>query len=102
MPIKHIVRNNWHFMAAGLVLLIGMALLAQNVSASVASLNWQSLAAGSGQISNTAPETTDTDTPTPTAILVGHVTWLGIPSPNSRNIQPISLTLRMASTEINY
>ena len=36
-------------------------------------------------------------------VLVGHVTWQGIPQPNSRNTTiPITLTLKMDSTEVNY
>src|SRR5438046_2086551 len=47
----------------------------------------------------------DTDTPTPTStpgpILVGHVSRSGVPS-GPRNVQPISLTLSMGGTQIDY
>jgi hypothetical protein len=46
---------------------------------------------------------TVTPTPTRTPILVGHVTWQGPPAqPNSRQQQPITLTLKLGSTEVNY
>src|SRR5437868_1964684 len=35
-------------------------------------------------------------------MLVGHVTWQTIPQPNSRSVQPITITLTMGPTEINY
>src|SRR5262245_18527328 len=50
----------------------------------------------------TPPADTPTSTPTPTAILVGHVTWSGISQPNARNIQPISLTLMMGTIQVDY
>ena len=98
MSIRSILRNGWHyrhFMLAALVLL-GLALLAQNVSASLGKANLQGLAAGTSNTVSAAP------VDTPTAVLVGHVTWQGIFSGSTRNIQPITLTLVMGSTEINY
>ena len=44
---------------------------------------------------------TDTVTPSP-AMLVGHVRWEDIVQPNSRNVQPISLTLSMGGTVKDY
>src|ERR1043165_3521332 len=38
-----------------------------------------------------------------TALLVGHVTWQGRPTqPNARQQFPITLTLKLGATEINY
>jgi hypothetical protein len=47
---------------------------------------------------------TDTATPTPTAgVLVGHVIWQGPPAqPNVRQQLPITLTLKLGTTEVNY
>lgn len=46
---------------------------------------------------------TYTATPTPAAILVGHVTWQGPPSqPDSRQQLPVTLTLKLGASEINY
>jgi hypothetical protein len=46
---------------------------------------------------------TPTFTPTSPALLVGHVTWQGRPAqPNALQQLPITLTLRSASTEVNY
>src|SRR5207248_649254 len=36
-------------------------------------------------------------------LLVGHVTWQGRPGPDpNRNILPITLTLKLGTTEVNY
>src|SRR5438876_3866181 len=40
-------------------------------------------------------------TPSP-AMLVGHVSWEDIGQPGSRNVQPVSLTLSMGGTQIDY
>lgn len=48
---------------------------------------------------------TDTGTPTstPTPMLVGHVNWQGPPAqPNTRQQLPITLTLKLGTTEISY
>src|SRR5437867_2547411 len=49
---------------------------------------------------------TSTSTPTNTAVvpamLVGHVVWESISQPNSSSVQPISLTLSMGGTVIDY
>src|SRR5207253_8943933 len=46
---------------------------------------------------------TPSNTPTPLPILVGHVTWQGPPpQPSALQQQPITLTLRNGSTEVNY
>ena len=37
------------------------------------------------------------------SVLVGHVTWQGPPTqPNARQQQPITLTLKLGATEVNY
>jgi hypothetical protein len=47
--------------------------------------------------------TSPTDTPTAAPILVGHVTWQGRPvQPNAAQQLPITLTLKLNSTEVNY
>src|SRR5207253_5329817 len=44
-----------------------------------------------------------TMTPTPPPVLVGHVVWEGRPpQPNSLQSLPVTLTLKMGATEINY
>ena len=44
-----------------------------------------------------------TPTPTPSSVLVGHVTWQGRPAqPNSLQQLPITLTLKSGTTEVNY
>ncbi len=44
-----------------------------------------------------------TATPTPTAQLVGHITWQGRPAqPNTLQQLPVTLTLKLGTTEINY
>src|SRR5262245_56681302 len=104
--IKTILRDRWHFwryrhlLLAALVLMIGVGLLARNVSASLPRLDQPRLGTANSFITNAGPQTPYTATPT--AILVGHVTWYFISQPNSRSMQPITLTLRMGSTEINY
>ena len=49
---------------------------------------------------------TSTFTPTPTntpgRILVGHVVWEGIPQPDARSQQPITLTLKSSTIERNF
>ncbi len=46
---------------------------------------------------------TPTDTPVPASELVGHVTWQGRPAqPNALQQVPITLTLKMDVTEVNY
>jgi hypothetical protein len=48
------------------------------------------------------PTSTSSPTPTP-RLLVGHVVWQGPPSqPNARQQLPITLTLKLGSTEVNY
>ncbi len=61
------------------------------------------------QCPTSTPTSTPTDTPTntptstPTPIIVGHVTWQGPPAqPNARQQQPITLTLKLGTTEVNY
>ena len=41
-------------------------------------------------------------TPTPSPLLVGHVTWQGVTQPGTRNVMPISLILNLGSTEVDY
>ena len=49
------------------------------------------------------PTSTPTGTATPTPVLVGHVTWQGRPvQPHALQQLPITLTLKMDSTEVNY
>jgi hypothetical protein len=49
------------------------------------------------------PTSTPTNTPTPTPVLVGHVTWQGRPAqPNNLQQLPITLTLKLGTTEVNY
>jgi plastocyanin len=44
-----------------------------------------------------------TPTPTATPVLVGHVNWEGRPAqPHRLQVLPITLTLKMGSTEVNY
>lgn len=49
---------------------------------------------------------TSTPTATPPAILVGHVSWQGITqptgTPNARNVLPLTITLKLGTTEVNY
>ncbi len=53
--------------------------------------------------STRTPTSTPSWTATPASILVGHVTWQGPPAqPNARQQQPITLTLKLGATEINY
>jgi hypothetical protein len=103
-PIKSILRDYRHyrhFVLAALVLLLGLALLAQIASASAGRMDRQSLEANASSVINPASKTGDM--PSTISNLVGHVTWQGIlPPPRPSYIQPISLTLRMGSTEINY
>ncbi len=66
-------------MVAALALLIGLALLAQNVSASVGKMSQRSLAAGTSHGINAAPEITDTPIPTPTC----DPAWSVVSSPNT-------------------
>jgi hypothetical protein len=48
------------------------------------------------------PTNTPTATPTP-RLLVGHVTWQGPPpQPDARQQLPITLTLKLGTTEVNY
>jgi hypothetical protein len=50
-----------------------------------------------------APAATATSTPTTTPILVGHVNWQGGGAqPNARQQQPVTLTLKLGTTEVNY
>jgi subtilisin-like proprotein convertase family protein len=42
-----------------------------------------------------------TITPACTSYVVGHLTWQTIPQPNSRNIQPVTVTVKSGLTEIN-
>src|SRR5438067_8487152 len=47
---------------------------------------------------STTPTATPTDTPAATPVLAVHVTWQGIPQPNSRNTtETITMTLRLGS-----
>ncbi len=49
------------------------------------------------------PTSTITSTPTPIPVLIGHVNWQGPPAqPNARQQQPITLTLKLGATEVNY
>src|SRR5262245_47865033 len=48
------------------------------------------------------PGVASKDSPSPDPILVGHVTWQQIPQGNSRSVLPITLTLKMGDTEVNY
>jgi len=49
------------------------------------------------------PTITPTSTPTPIPLLIGHVTWQGPPAqPNARQQLPITLTLKLGTTEVNY
>jgi hypothetical protein len=46
---------------------------------------------------------TPTSTPDSTPLLVGHVTWQGPPAqPHVRQQRPITLTLKLGTTEVNY
>ncbi len=46
---------------------------------------------------------TSTPTGTPTGLMVGHVTWQGRPpQPNARQQVPISMSLALGSTQVNY
>jgi hypothetical protein len=50
-----------------------------------------------------SPTPTLTSTATPTARLVAHVTWQGRPAqPNALQQLPITLTLKLGTTEVNY
>jgi hypothetical protein len=49
------------------------------------------------------PTPTPTFTPTPAAAnLVGHVTWQQVPQPSTRSVLPITLTLKLGTSETNY
>jgi hypothetical protein len=50
------------------------------------------------------PSNTPTITPTAgTGLLVGHVTWQGVPQNNTRSVLPITLTLKLGpASEVNY
>lgn len=49
------------------------------------------------------PTATSTPTITPTPRLVGHVIWQGPPAqPNARQQLPVTLTLKLGGTEVNY
>src|SRR4051812_40199914 len=104
MPFKVVVRKYWRYTVVSLALLVGIALLSQRVFASN-SWNQQSV---EGAIADTDTDTpTSTSTPTGTvtpspALLVGHVRWQDIVQPGPRNIQPISLTLSMGGTVIDF
>src|SRR5437870_4930936 len=98
MSGKPLLRDNWRYLVVSLALLVGLAVLAQNVWASVDKTSERGVAVSVSHITNAAPVDTDTPTPTPSAILVGHVTWVGV----GGSIQSITLTLIMGSTEINY
>jgi hypothetical protein len=51
----------------------------------------------------TATATATATATTSASILVGHVTWQGAPAqPNARQQQPITLTLKLGGTEVNY
>jgi hypothetical protein len=43
-----------------------------------------------------------TATPACTPYAVGHLTWQTVPQPNSRNIQPLTVTIKSGVTEVNY
>jgi hypothetical protein len=47
------------------------------------------------------PTATPTDTPA-AGTLIGHVTWQGIPQNNTRSVLPLTLTLKLGTTEVNY
>src|SRR5438132_1187214 len=95
MSIKVMLRINWLYLLASLAFLVGLAVLAQNVSASVGTV-WR---VGVGLDTGKSANNKTTDIPT-TALLVGHVNWEL--TSRSHYIQPISLTLMMGSTEIDY
>src|SRR4051794_12433046 len=118
MPSK-VVRKYWRYIVVSLALLVGIALLSQDVLASngrtfLEPLNVPVSHSSGGHTRQSVEDAiTDTDTPTSTstpagsvtpspAMLVGHVIWEGISQPNSRNVKPITLTLTMGSTQINY
>ena len=85
MFIKVMLRGNWRYLLASLAFLVGLAVLAQNVSASVGTV-WR---VGVGLDTGKSANNKTTDIPT-TALLVGHVNWQG--ASGSHYIQPISLT----------
>jgi hypothetical protein len=46
---------------------------------------------------------TPTSTPTPPSLIIGHVNWQGAPAqPNNRQMQPITLTIKAGTTEVNF
>jgi hypothetical protein len=52
---------------------------------------------------SSAPTRTPTATSTPTRALVGHVVWQGRPTqPDSLQQMPITLTLKLGATEVDY
>src|SRR5438552_4468538 len=96
MSIKVMLRINWRYLLASLACLVGLAVLAQNVSASVGTV-WR-VGLDTGKSANY--KTADIPTTPTTALLVGHVNWEL--TSGSHYIQPISLTLMMGSTQIDY
>jgi hypothetical protein len=64
------------------------------------------LPGGSGSTPTPSPVRTNTPAPTSTPgarVLVGHVTWHGRPAqPDVRQQLPITLTLKLGATEVNY
>jgi hypothetical protein len=74
---------------------------------------WSATAAGCAAVATSIPTNTPTNTPAPTNTpnntltpgpgnLAVHVIWQTIPQPNARSILPITLTLKLGTTEINY
>src|SRR5947207_9375644 len=129
MSFKVVVRKNWRYIVVSLALLVGIALLSQSVFASVGASTIQAAApanpanhtlAGDPKTESRCPGTSSagvcdhtqrsvegaiTDTPTDSvtpspAMLVGHVSRQGVCCSN--NVQPISLTLSMGGTQIDY
>src|SRR4051794_6921806 len=92
MPLKVMLRSNWRYLVATLALLVGLAILAHNVSAAARTNLHAGAETGSGSTHNKAA-----DIPNDT-FLVGHVNWVGV----INHIRPITLTLMMGSTEIDY
>jgi hypothetical protein len=45
---------------------------------------------------------TPTATPATASVLVGHVTWQGPSQPDPRQVQPLTLTLKLGATELDY
>src|SRR5436309_988419 len=80
MSVKRILRDNlWHLVAA-LGILAGLALLVQNVSASVGRVDSESLPTGKTHVGNVAIVPVDTDTPTDTPTFTDTPTYTDTPT----------------------